>query len=465
MNLETFKKRIEAAVLKAAELQARAASLPDQQFEIAEQAIEDLQVTLEELKVAEEELRAQNEQLAVAMEATQSERARYEELFEFAPDGYLITNADGAILNINRAGAEMFGLEKKIFIGKPLYPYVHKDDRFAFLSELERLRRSNSAGCSFEMRFSPRGKEPFYASLKIGIIHDKGGKTTGLRWIVRDVSWQKQAEEAIRALNAQLEQKVKERTTELESARLELTQIKRKKAQPQPRLELENDLLASLHLQAYERILPDLQEVPLPQGEVLYRPDDAIDYVYFPSKGLISLVSTTEGGGTIEVGMVGKDGMVGLPQFLGSGRSPFLITVQMSGGARRMRADLFMAVSARQGSMHSVMLRYAYVMLTQITQSVVCNRFHSIDERFCRWLLMVQDCAGENSFALTQEFISQMLGVRRSGVTVAAGALQQKGLIKFTRGQITILDRQGLESSSCECYRIVREETQRLLGN
>ena len=465
MNLVTFKKRVDAAILKAAGLQARADSLPDQEYEITEQAIEDLQVTLEELKVAEEELRAQNEQLVVAMEAIQSERERYEELLEFAPDGYLITDTSGKILDLNRAATEMFGVEKRNLGGKPILIYVHQDDRSEYLSELERLRRSNSDRYSFELRFSPRNCDPFFAAVMIGVIRNKEGKAAGLRWLVRDVSWQKQAEEAIRSLNAQLEQKVKERTTELESTQRELAQIKRRKAKKQPRLQIENELLASLNQQAYDRILPDLEKVALPQGEVLYRPDDSIDYVYFPSNGLISLVSTTEEGGTIEVNMVGKDGMLGLPLFLGAGRSPFLITVQIAGEALRMRADLFKVVTARQGSMHGVMLRYAHVMLTQISQSVVCNRFHSIDERFCRWLLMVQDCAGESTFALTQEFISQMLGVRRSGVTVTAGALQQKGLIKYTRGLITILDRQGLESSSCECYRIVREETQRLLGN
>jgi CRP-like cAMP-binding protein len=273
----------------------------------------------------------------------------------------------------------------------------------------------------------------------------------------------KVAEEELRALNAQLEQQINERTAQLETAEREVIRLKRQ-TEPQPRLPLENAVLASLSQQAYDNILPDLEEVALPLSEILYRPDDPIDYIYFPTAGMISLVSITAEGGTIEVGMVGKDGMIGLPLFLGAGRSPFLITVQIAGKALKMRADLFKVVSARQGSMHTAMLRYAYIMLTQLTQSVVCNRFHSIDERFCRWLLMTQDCAGTDSFALTQEFISQMLGVRRSGVTVAAGLLQEKGLIKYTRGHITILDRQGIEESSCECYQIVKEQKQRLLG-
>ena len=443
-------------------MQERAATLPHRQHEVIDQSFEDFQTVLEELKVAEEELRVQNTQLAVAVDAIQAERKRYEELFEFAPDGYLVTDKDGTISEANHAASKMLGKSKKLLAGKPLSIYVDSEYQQAFLSELNRLIVSNSEA-SFETLLRPRNGEPFYAALKVAQVRDPEGKLTGLRWLVRDVTEQKQAEAEIRALNAQLEQRVNERTAQLQTAEREVVRLKLQ-TEPQPRLPVGNAVLASLSQQAYDNILPNLEEVALPLGEILYRPDDLIDYIYFPTTGMISLVSITAEGGTIEVGMAGKDGIIGLPLFLGAARSPFLITVQISGEALRMKADLFKVESARQGSMHRAMLRYAYVMLTQLTQSVVCNRFHSLDERFCRWLLMAQDCAGMDSFALTQEFISQMLGVRRSGVTVAAGLLQEKGLIKYTRGHITILDRPGIEENSCECYQIVKEQTHRLLG-
>ncbi|HJQ70511.1 MAG TPA: PAS domain S-box protein [Blastocatellia bacterium] len=462
MNLETFSARIRLARERAAELQQRADLLPNQQHALTEQALEDLQITLEELRVAEEELRVQNEELASALHGVQAQRERYHELFEFAPDGYFVTDQGGVIREANRAAAGMVGVERDKLAGKPLLIFVHKDDRRAFLSELERHSRSSSETFSFELRLLPRHGEPYYGALKVGIIRDAAGEVAALRWMLRDISEQKEADREIRALNAELERLIAERTSQLESAEREVLRLK-KQTEPKPRLPLENVVLSSLRQEAYERILPHLEEVPLPLGEVLYRSDDKIDYVYFPTSGMISLVSSTEEGESIEVGMVGRDGMIGMPLFLGSSRSPYLITVQIAGKALRLKADRFEVESARNGSMHSAMLGYAYVMLTQLTQSVVCNRFHSLDERFCRWLLMAEDCAQADSFALTQEFISQMLGVRRSGVTVAARTLQEKGLIRYTRGNITILDRPGLETSSCECYRIVREETRLLL--
>jgi PAS domain S-box-containing protein len=463
MNLETFSKRLQVAREKAAELQERAALLPDKQISITEQALEDLQITLEELRVAEEELRVQNEQLVTALNGVQSERLRYQELFEFAPDGYLVTDREGVIREANRAAAELFGVNQAELVGKPILVFIDQDDRHAYLSELDQICRSSSDKFSAELRLRPRDREPFCVALKIGLTRDEEGHLAALRWLVRDVSEQKKAEQEIRALNAKLEQQITDRTAELESAEREVVRL-RGKAEPAPRLQVENVVLASLRQEAYERILPDLEDVSLQLGENLYRPDDPIDYIYFPTSGMISLVSSTEEGESIEVGMVGKDGMVGISHFFGTYRSPYLITVQIAGQAKRMRADLFETESGRYGSLHSALLRYTSVMLTQLTQSIVCNRFHSLDERFCRWLLMAQDCAETHSFALTQEFISQMLGVRRSGVTVAAGNLQEKGFIEYTRGHITILDRQGLEESSCECYRIVREETRRLLG-
>ena len=198
-----------------------------------------------------------------------------------------------------------------------------------------------------------------------------------------------------------------------------------------------------------------LEPIHLPFGQVLYNIGSAIDFVYFHNTGMSSLISYTQEGGRIEVGMVGYEGVTGLQAFLGTGISDHYAVMQLADEGLRMPADQFKQACAALPSLQTMMLRYTQTMMTQFTQSVVCTRFHSIEQRLCRWLLTSQDAVRSDEIRLTQEFLAAMLGVNRPGVTLAARLLQNAGLIDYRRGLILILDRQGLEAASCECYAVI----------
>jgi CRP-like cAMP-binding protein len=214
-----------------------------------------------------------------------------------------------------------------------------------------------------------------------------------------------------------------------------------------------NKLLAKLSGKNYQRLLTGLEEVTLTFGEILYEPGKPIRYVYFPNDALVSLLSLADGHLALEVGMVGHEGMVGTPVALGIHVSPFRALVQGSGTALRMSATRFSKELGQCPPLQQMLDRYVHVLMTQVTQTAACNRFHVVEQRLARWLLMTLDRVSQNPFQLTQDFLSHMLGVRRVGVTKAASALQQRKLISYTRGHITVLDRAGLEAFSCGCYR------------
>jgi len=219
-----------------------------------------------------------------------------------------------------------------------------------------------------------------------------------------------------------------------------------------------NRLLATLPKKEYERLLPSLQEVPLVFESVVYEPGAAILDVYFPTSGIVSLLAGVEDRATLEVGLVGREGMVGLPVFLEVATSGNRAVVQGAGSALRMKATTFRKECHDGGPLTRLLRRYSHSLLTQISQTAVCNRFHPIEARLARWLLMTRDRMGADEFQLTQEFLSNMLGVRREGVNKAASTLQQQGLISYSRGALTILDGARLESLACQCYRIIKEE-------
>lgn len=225
-----------------------------------------------------------------------------------------------------------------------------------------------------------------------------------------------------------------------------------------------NRLLATLPKSEYKRLLPKLKTVNLVLGEELYESGDAIKHVYFPNNSIISLI--TEGSETswLEVGMVGNEGMAGLAVFMGVSSSPTRALVQGSGTAMRMSSATVRTEANRLGSLHHLLHRYSHSLLTQISQSSVCNRFHLVNARLARWLLMTNDRLGVEEFPLTQEFLANMLGVRREGVSKAAGALQAANLIRYSRGMITLLNREGLEAKSCHCYAIIKAETDAYLN-
>ncbi len=225
-----------------------------------------------------------------------------------------------------------------------------------------------------------------------------------------------------------------------------------------------NQILNTLTGEEYERLSVHLEPVTLALGEVLYHPEQPITHVYFPNHGTVSLLSTFEDGGSVEVGMVGNEGMFGVNVFMGSITTPLEAVVQLAGDGLRMRADALRQEFRQGGQLQDLLLRYTQAFITQIAQNAACNRAHPTEGRLVRWLLMCQDRAQSKELQLTHEFIANMLGVRRAGVTESAGQLQQRGLIKYHRGHITILDRQAMEAASCECYGIVKKEFARLVG-
>ena len=227
---------------------------------------------------------------------------------------------------------------------------------------------------------------------------------------------------------------------------------------------IQNQLLSAIPTEEYKRLLPHLETVALTLKQIIYAPNEPIDYVYFPKSGMISLVNITEDGRTVEAATVGNEGMVGIPVFLRTDRMPGQAIVQIVGNALRMKADVFKREVLPGSQLYNLLLRYTQALLNQISQSVACNSLHSVEQRCCRWLLVTHDRVKADQFSLTQELLSQMLGVRRASVSEVANTLQKQGLIRYSRGKMTILDRQGLESASCECYRVVKQECDRLLG-
>ncbi len=222
-----------------------------------------------------------------------------------------------------------------------------------------------------------------------------------------------------------------------------------------------NRLLAALPRAAYRQLAPGLVPVALGFGDVLYEPGDAMRDVYFPGGAVVSLLTVVDGRSALEVGLVGHEGMVGIPLALGVGVSPVRALVQGGGGALRMSAARLRQCLRSSVPLQRGLQRYAAALMAQITQTAACNRFHRVEARLARWLLMTRDRVGAGEFRLTQEFLSHMLGVRRVGVTGAASALQRRGLIGYRRGDIRIVDHAGLEAAACGCYALVRQRADR----
>jgi CRP-like cAMP-binding protein len=225
----------------------------------------------------------------------------------------------------------------------------------------------------------------------------------------------------------------------------------------------QNSLLAALPEAVRERLAPDLKLVNMPLGKVLYESGDKLRHVYFPTESIVSLLYVMENGASAEISVVGNDGIVGVALFMGGQSTPSRAIVQSAGHAFRMPGQALMAEFGRHEELQKLMLRYTQALITQMAQTAVCNRHHSIDQQLCRWLLLSLDRLPDNHLVMTQELIANMLGVRREGVTEAAGKLQAQGIIEYQRGQITVLDRPALEGLCCECYAVVKKETDRLL--
>ncbi|MBK1717010.1 Crp/Fnr family transcriptional regulator [Thiocystis violacea] len=230
----------------------------------------------------------------------------------------------------------------------------------------------------------------------------------------------------------------------------------------------QNHLLAALPAGEFEHLSTELESVPLPLGMALYEPGVELSHVYFPTNAIVSLLYVMENGASAEIAVVGNDGIVGIALFMGGGTMPNRAVVQSAGHAYRLKGRLLKQEFARfggrrHGTLQPLLLRYTMALLTQMAQTAVCNRHHTVDQQLCRWLLLSLDRLPDNELRMTQELIANMLGVRREGVTEAAGKLQSAGLIHYSRGHINVLDRPGLEARVCECYEVVRKEFRRLL--
>lgn len=224
-----------------------------------------------------------------------------------------------------------------------------------------------------------------------------------------------------------------------------------------------NHLLAALPAEIQERLFAQLELVTLQQGQVLYESGDTLRHVYFPTDAIVSLLYVTESGASAAIAMVGNEGLVGVALFMGGESTPSRAIVQSSGAAYRLQGQKLKDEFNQHSELMLLLLRYTQSLITQMSQTAVCNRHHAIDQQLCRWLLLSLDRLPDNQLSVTQELIANLLGVRREGVTEAAGKLQKLGVIDYCRGHISVLDRKELETLSCECYAVVKQENDRLL--
>jgi CRP-like cAMP-binding protein len=228
---------------------------------------------------------------------------------------------------------------------------------------------------------------------------------------------------------------------------------------------LQNHLLAALPAADFERLAPLLEGVPMPLGEALYEPGTQLRHAYFPTTSIVSLHYVTESGASAETAGVGNEGIVGVSLFMGGDTTPSSAVVQTAGYGFRLDRHVLKVEFDRAGALQRLLLRYTQALMTQMAQTAVCNRHHSLEQQLCRWLLLTLDRLPTQELTMTQELVAGMLGVRREGVTEAAGKLQRAGLISYRRGHISVLDRKGLEAQTCECYGVVKKEMDRLLSD
>ena len=230
-----------------------------------------------------------------------------------------------------------------------------------------------------------------------------------------------------------------------------------------PHTPKQNHLLDALPAEDYARLLPDLELIAMPLGWAVYESGSQMGYVYFPTSSIVSLLYVMENGSSAEIAITGNEGLVGISLFMGGESTPSRAVVQSEGNGYRLKASILKREFELGGPLQHLLLRYTQALITQMSQTAVCNRHHSVDQQLCRWLLLSLDRLSSNELRMTQELISNMLGVRREGVTEAAGNLQAAGLIHYRRGKITVLDRSKLEQRVCECYSVVKKELDRLL--
>ena len=234
---------------------------------------------------------------------------------------------------------------------------------------------------------------------------------------------------------------------------------------PAPHSPNQNHLLAALPTAEFERLSPQLEPILLSLGEMLYEPGEQLQYVYFPTTAIVSLHYVMESGASAETAGVGNEGVVGIALFMGGDTTPSSAVVRTAGHGYRLAGNLLKQEFNRAGLMQRLLLRYTQALMTQMNQTAACNRHHTVEQQLCRWLLLTLDRVSSRELIMTQELVANMLGVRREGITEAAGKLQRAGFIRYRRGHIAVLDRSGLETRACECYAVVKNELNRLMSD
>jgi PAS domain S-box-containing protein len=389
-----------------------------------------------------------------AQRALRQDQARIRSLLALAADSCWEQDEGYRFVSHSVIAAGNPALDAETSIGKPLWELPFDNMGEADWDAHRRQLEWRAAFRDLELRYADRAGEMRWISISGEPTFDEQDRFKGYRGTLRDITLRKQSEALAQLFRDGL----------AERARGEDIAVRRREERPRrpehraaKRSGTANGLLAALPLEDYQRLHAGFETVTLTYGEVLYEPGDAIEHVWFPNDSLVSLLTTVEGRQALEVGLVGREGVVGISLALGMDVASVRALVQGTGTAMRMEAARFREEFAQSPALQRELYRYTHAMLVQVRQTAACNRFHVVEARLARWLLMTRERVRSDQFLLTQEFLADMLGVRRVAVTKAAGTLQQRKLIGYRRGKIRILDRKGLEKASCGCYRVVKD--------
>jgi len=393
--------------------------------------------------------------LPEAQQAVLERKARFRSLLALSSDWYWEQDQHCRFALAESAGGERSGFDLGHIIGKTLWelPFDNLSDTDWQAHRTQLQWRATFH--DFELRYLDRNGAARWISLDGEPIFDEQEQFKGYRGTARDITERKHAE-AARQESTRFARATRDALAAQISVPGRSVANLGRGASTKPAANVVNSLLASLPAEEYQRLLGGLEPVTLTFGEVLYEPGAPILHAYFPINCLVSLLTTVEGHQALEVGLVGHEGMVSTALALGINVSPARALVQATGTALRMEAARFRDEFLQSIPLQQALYRYTHALMAQIAQTAACNRFHSVEERLARWLLMTRDRVRSNEFRLTHELLADMLGVRRVGVTNAASALRKRKLIKYGRGEITILDRKRLSAACCECYQIIR---------
>ena len=442
MNLEVFEHNIQA-VQEYLDNWLEKASQLEPQSDIAVEPIEELSMSFEELVVSLEELHQQQAELQAAHQAIVREKQLYQQLFNLASDGYLITNLQGIIQEANYAAAAMLNRDQERLVGKPMILFISSLDRLAFYNLLEKVKQAKQIQ-ELEVYLLPLKQSQFPVTISVANVNHE---QPALHWALRKQTVPQKA-----LANAQPKELLLENTAEPQSSPISPSSNS---------FSASNQLLRALPGSEYQRLVADMEIVNLSSGQVLFQPGESITEVYFPEQAIISLAVGISDRSTSAIALVGNQGMVDLSTLLGDQTTNYGI-VQIPGSAIKLPADVIKREFEYGGVLQKLLLSYIQTQLSQISQLAACKTHHSIEQQFAHWLLLMDDCLQQTTLPLTHKAIAKMMGVRRASITTTAQTLQKAKLISYSRGNITICDRSALEAMACECYGKIKSNFTRL---